>query len=102
MMRGPALALGAALLLSGCAIGGLERAAKMSPEEIAAQSDGYVCDRLSGFAYSGRIPPAWVDEADRRSMQHCVARGIRKRREVRETDTRDLFCDPTSNVQTCR
>lgn len=96
-----ALALFLALSLTACA--GLDTARRMPPEEIAALPDEKVCDYLATFAYKGRIPEAWEDEAVRRGLTDCIDRGIERRAEDTKLDrTKPVLCPQGSATQDSR
>jgi len=78
-----------ALGLAGCGGGGLEQARAMPPEQIAAQSDEYVCDRLKVFGYTADVPVTWLREAQRRKLESCIDQGMQRRSS--EDARRDLF-----------
>lgn len=87
----------ALLLMTGCA--GFSSARDMTPEEIAAKSDEWVCDRLRTFAYKGRLPEAWADASALRGLDACVVEGVRKRNQDDKADKkRPLSCAVTGSV----
>lgn len=96
------LALAAALLaLTAC--GGLENARQMPQEEIAAMSDEDVCGYLSTFAYKGRMPEAWENEAVRRGLTKCIDQGIKKRAVDNKIDrSKPILCPQGASTQDSR
>jgi hypothetical protein len=87
----------ALLLLSGCA--GFSSARDMTPEEIAAKSDEWVCDRLRTFAYKGRLPDAWADASALRGLDSCVIEGVKKRHQDDKADKkRPMSCTLSGSV----
>lgn len=97
----PALAMTLVLALAAC--GGLNAARQMPQEEIAALSDEDVCGYLSTFAYKGRMPDAWGDEAVRRGLTRCIDAGIEKRAEDTKLDrSRPILCPQGSGTQDSR
>lgn len=69
-----------AATLTGCStISGLEQARAMSPQQIAAQSDDFVCERLRGFGYVSDVPVNWLREAQRRKLENCIEQGMARR-----------------------
>lgn len=88
------------LVLAGCA--GLVQARRMTAEEIATKPDPWVCSRLTSFAYSGRLPETWINEAERRGLVSCIDKGLEKRAEERERAKRPIFCDRLGQTQDSR
>lgn len=92
--RSALLALALVALLAGCAgISGLEMARAMPPEEIARQSDDFVCERLRGFGYIADVPVTWLREAQRRNLESCIAQGADRRRSDDRQHGGFLYCD---------
>lgn len=84
-----------ALTLAGCA--GFQSTRDMTPEEIAAKPDAWVCARLRTFGYKGRLPPAWSEASALRGLDGCVMAGVQKRRdEAKAEKRRPLTCRTTS------
>lgn len=97
----PLALLALLLTLAGC--GGLDRARQMPQDEIAAMSDEEVCDYLSTFAYKGRMPEAWENEAVRRGLTKCIERGIKERAEDTKLDrSKPILCPQGSATQDSR
>lgn len=93
----------AALLLALTACGGLEKARQMPQDEIAAMSDEDVCGYLSTFAYKGRMPDAWENEAVRRGLTKCIDEGIKKRAVDNKIDrSKPILCPQGKNTQDSR
>lgn len=87
------LAIGLAAL-SGCAaISGLEMARAMPPQQIAQQSDDFVCERLRGFGYIAEVPVNWLREAQRRNLESCIDQGIARRRSDDRYHSQFMYCD---------
>ena len=100
MIRPLALTV-AVLALAAC--GGLENARQMPQEEIAAMSDDEVCGYLSTFAYKGRMPEAWEDEAVRRGLTRCIDEGIKKRAVDTKLDrSKPILCPQGKSTQDSR
>lgn len=96
-----ALALALPLALAAC--GGLNAARQMPQEEIAALSDEDVCGYLSTFAYKGRMPDAWENEAVRRGLTRCIDEGIEKRAEDTKLDrSKPILCPQGARTQDSR
>lgn len=97
------LAMALVLPLALAACGGLNTARQMPQNEIAAMSDEDVCGYLSTFAYKGRIPEAWEDEAVRRGLTKCIDEGIKKRAEDTKLErSRPILCPQGSRTQDSR
>ncbi len=77
-----------ALLAVLAACSGFQQAREMTPQELAGQSDAWICDHLATFAYKGRIPDAWESEALRRNLTGCIEQGLKRRAEDRKLDRR--------------
>ncbi|MDF1792415.1 MAG: hypothetical protein P1U88_10925 [Thalassobaculaceae bacterium] len=91
------------LLLTLAACGGLDRARSMPQDEIAVMSDEDVCGYLSTFAYKGRLPEAWENEAVRRDLTRCIDDGIKKRAVDTKLDrTKPILCPQGKNTQDSR
>lgn len=85
------------LTLAGCA--GFQSVRDMTPEEIAAKSDAWVCERLRTFGYKGRLPPAWSEASALRGLDGCVMEGVQKRSdEAKAEKRRPLTCGTTRGV----
>ena len=92
-----------ALLLALTACGGLDKARQMPQEEIAAMSDEDVCGYLSTFAYKGRLPEAWQNEATRRGLNRCIDEGIKKRAVDTKIDRdKPILCPQGQSTQDSR
>lgn len=95
------LALTLPLALAACS--GLNTARQMPQEEIAALSDEDVCGYLSTFAYKGRMPEAWENEAVRRGLTNCIDQGIKKRGEDTKLErSRPILCPQGARTQDSR
>ncbi|MEQ8585691.1 MAG: hypothetical protein RLO01_06820 [Thalassobaculaceae bacterium] len=93
----------AAVLLALTACSGLNTARQMPQEEIAALSDEDVCGYLSTFAYKGRMPDAWENEAVRRGLTRCIDEGIEKRAEDTKLDrSKPILCPQGARTQDSR
>lgn len=87
-----------AIPLAGCA--GYSAARDMTAEEIAAQSDEWVCERLRVFAAKGRLPEAWSDASARRGLDRCILDGVERRRQEDEAERRrPLSCETAGRVK---
>jgi hypothetical protein len=87
----------AILALGGCA--GFSSARDMTPEEIAAKPDDWVCDRLRTFAYKGRLPEAWADASALRGLDGCVLEGVKRRhQDDQAAKKRPLSCNIPGSV----
>lgn len=85
--------LAAAASLGGCAaISGMEKARAMPPEEIAQQSDDFVCERLRAFGYVSDVPVSWLREAQRRKLENCIDQGMARRR-AEDSSQQRFGCD---------
>lgn len=81
-LAGPIATIAVALLLAGCGgLSGLDKARAMPPEQIAQQTDEFVCARLRSFGYIGDLPADWLAEAQRRKLEACIDQGVARRRE---------------------
>lgn len=94
--RACVLALALPLALAACS--GLNTARQMPQEEIAALSDEEICGYLATFAYKGRIPDTWEDEAVRRGLTRCIDEGIKKRAEDTKLDREKPILCPQGNA----
>lgn len=89
----PIATLAAALALAGCAaISGLEKARAMPPEEIAQQTDEFVCERLRAFGYVSDVPVNWLREAQKRDLENCIDQGMARRR-AEDSQQQRFGCD---------
>ena len=97
----PVVALAAAL--AGCGISGLDRARAMTPADLAAESDDFVCKRLRTFAYIGDVPEAWLDESQRRNLDGCIEQGVKKRQAEAKSRASVQRCDrfATNPIDRC-
>lgn len=98
-----ALTLIGALGLSGCSgISGLDKARAMTPEQIAMQSDDFVCERLRTFGYIADVPVDWLREAQNRKLENCIDQGMARRR-AEDSNQGRFGCDrfAVTAVQRC-
>lgn len=80
--------------LAGCAdMSGLEMARAMPPQQIAQQSDDFVCERLRGFGYIADVPVTWLREAQRRNLESCIDQGVARRRSDDRYSGGFMYCD---------
>jgi hypothetical protein len=83
--------------LSGCA--GFSSARDMTPEEVAAKPDEWVCDRLRTFADNGRLPDAWSEASALRGLDGCVVEGVKRRQQDdKAAKKRPLSCNMSGSV----
>lgn len=73
------LLLSIILVLSACGIVGLYEARAMTADQLAMQSDEYVCEAASRMAGAERyVPPIWIRELKKRGLDACLARWYAK------------------------
>lgn len=95
------LAITAMLALAACS--GFDEARRMPPAEIATLTNTEVCGYLRTFAYKGRVPEAWGDEAVRRGLTRCIDEGIQRRADDRKLETlRPTLCTSGASTQDSR